>query len=59
MAEEALENYPKSKKIMLALGDSLINYTKRLEKIIYSHNLSDFERLLNRLRERYELSNPS
>ncbi|HEY2567199.1 MAG TPA: hypothetical protein VGH95_05810 [Candidatus Aquirickettsiella sp.] len=59
MAEEALENYPNSKEIMLELGDSLINYTKRLEKIIYSHNLSNFERLLNRLRERYNLSNPS
>lgn len=59
MAEEALENYPNSKEIMLKLADSLINYTERLEKIIYSHNLSNFERLLNRLRERYKLSNPS
>jgi|GEM_PF-1889240 hypothetical protein len=49
MAEEALENYPNSKEIMLKLLDSLINYTERLEKIIYSHNLSNFERLLNRL----------
>lgn len=59
MAEEILKNYSKSKKIMVELGHSLINYTKRLEKIIYSYKLSSFERLLNRLRERFELSNPS
>ncbi len=59
MAEEILKNYPKSKEIMIELGYSLINYTKRLEKIIYSYKLSSFERLLNRLRERFELSNPS
>lgn len=59
MAEKILENYSKSKKIMVELGHSLINYTKRLEKIIYSYKLSSFERLLNRLRERFELPNPS
>ncbi len=59
MAEEVLKNYSESKKIMLELGHSLINYTKRLEKIIYSYKLSGFERLLNRLKERFELANPS
>jgi hypothetical protein len=59
MAEEVLKNYQKSQRIMTELAHSLINYTKRLEKIIYSYKLSSFERLLNRLRERFELSNPS
>ncbi|MFZ0219706.1 MAG: hypothetical protein WAL30_05835, partial [Candidatus Aquirickettsiella sp.] len=59
MAEEILKNYSKSKEIMLELGQSLINYTKRLEKIIYSYQLSGFERLLNRLKDRYNLSRPS
>ena len=59
MAEEVLKNYQKSQRIMTELAHSLINYTKRLEKIIYSYKLSGFERLLNRLRERFELSNPS
>lgn len=59
MAEEILKDYPKSKEIMVEMVSSLINYTKRLEKIIYSYKLSGFERLLNRLKERYELSDPS
>ena len=59
MAEEILENYSKSKKLMVELSYSLINYTQRLEKIIFSYKLSGFERLLNQLRERFNLSNPS
>ncbi len=59
LAQEVLKNYPKSQRIMVELAYSLINYTRRLEKIIYSYKLSGFERLLNRLRERFELANPS
>lgn len=59
MAEEVLENYSESRKLMVELGYSLINYTQRLEKIIYSYKLNGFERLLNQLRERFNLSNPS
>lgn len=59
LTEEVLENYSDSKEIMVELGYSLINYTKRLEKIIYTYKLSGFERLLNRLREKLDLANPS
>lgn len=59
MAEQILQNYPESEKIMVDMANSLTNYPKRLEKIIYSHKLSDFERLLNQLKERYNLSRPS
>ena len=59
LAEEVLKNYSDSKEIMVELGYSLINYTKRLEKIIYTYKLSGFERLLNRLREKFDLANPS
>lgn len=59
LAEEILKNYLHSKEIMVELGYSLIKYTKRLEKIIYTYKLSGFERFLNRLRERFELVNPS
>ncbi len=59
LAQDVLKNYQKSQRIMVELAYALINYTKRLEKIIDSYKLSGFERLLNRLRERFELANPS
>ena len=59
LAEQVLKNYSESQRIMIELIYSLINYTKRLEKIIDSHKLSGFERLLNRLRDRFKFSNPS
>ncbi|TLY48143.1 MAG: hypothetical protein E6K54_02575 [Gammaproteobacteria bacterium] len=59
LAQEVLKNYSESQSIMVELAYALINYTKRLEKIIDSYKLSGFERLLNRLRERFELANPS
>ncbi len=59
LAQDVLKNYQKTQIIMVELAYALINYTQRLEKIIYSYKLSGFERLLNRLRERFEWANPS
>lgn len=58
-AERVLQHYSKSKAIMLELGWSLIKYAEILKKRTYPIMLSDFERLLNLLKDVLRLPRPS
>jgi gas vesicle protein len=58
-AERVLQHYSKSKDIMLELGWSLIKYAEILKKRTYPIMLSDFERLLNLLKDVLRLPRPS
>ena len=58
-AERVLCNYPDSKKIIMEMGRSVIQYAKILKKRACPYLLSDFEKLLSLLKDLAGLSRPS
>lgn len=58
-AKRVLQPYSKSKEIMVSMGFSLIRYAETLKKRTYPYLLSDFERLLNLLKDFARLPRPS
>ena len=57
--ERVLANYPNAKEIIVEMENSLIKYAEILKKRARPYLLSDFERLLNLLKDLAGLSRPS